>query len=134
MPNKSSATPQTLAEHWNGSQFVRVQTPNDEPPDQPHLTNQLNGIIAESPNDIWAAGLWTYYPGAGTPRSLFEHWDGKKWKIESGPPPLESSNNYATNELLSIGKVSAKELWAVGNQDIPPNCCEETLTVKTTHG
>jgi hypothetical protein len=55
-------------------------------------------------------------PGSGTPRSLFEHWNGKKWKIEPGPPTLESSDNAATNELLGIGKVNSKTLWAVGNQ------------------
>jgi hypothetical protein len=125
--------PQTLVERWNGSQFTRVATPNDEPKGSP-FTNWLTSIAAISPKDIWAVGLWTYYPGSGAPRSLFERWNGKKWKIEAGPPPLESSNNYATNELLSIGKVNSTTLWAVGNQDVPPQCCEQTLTVQTTHG
>lgn len=133
-PKKSSAVPQTLVERWKGSQFVPVRTPNDEPASGSTLTNQLTSIVAESPTNVWAVGLWTYFPGVGTPRSLFERWNGKAWRIEPGPPSLETSNNSATNELLSVGKVNAKTLWAVGNQDIPPNCCEQTLTVQATHG
>lgn len=133
-PNKRSIVPQTLAEHWTGTKFVRVPSPNDEPASGPPLTNVLTSVVAQSSSDIWAVGLWTYFPGAGTPRSLFERWNGKKWAIEAGPPPLESNNNSATNELLNITKVGSKQLWAVGNQDIPPYCCEQTLTVSTTHG
>ena len=129
MPNKRTPTAQTFAEHWNGSQFARLETPNSEPASQPDLTNQFFGIAAESPNDVWAVGSWTYYPGAGTTRCLFEHWKGKKWKIEAGPP-----NNYAATELLSIGKVSSNALWPLGNQDIPRACREQTLTVEATHG
>lgn len=132
-PNKKTAIPQTLVERWNGSQFQRVATPNDEPKGSP-FTNWLTSIVALSPKDIWAVGLWTWYPGDGTPRSLFEHWNGKQWTIESGPAALESSNNFATNNLLSIGKVNSSTLWAVGTQDIPPACCSQTLTVRTTHG
>lgn len=132
-PNKQTAVPQTLIEHWNGSTFARVPTPNYEPKGSV-FTNWLVGIAAESPTDIWAVGLWTWYPGDGTPRSLFEHWNGKKWTIKPGPTSLESSNNYATNNLLSITKVNASTLWSVGTQDVPPNCCSQTLTVQTTHG
>jgi hypothetical protein len=132
--NGNGEPPQTLAEQWSGSKFTEVTTPNDEPKTGSPLTNQLWSVAAQSPTDVWALGLWTYFPGAGTPRSLFEHWNGKKWTIETGPSSLESSNNSATNELLSIGRASSKQFWAVGNQTIPPNCCEETLTVQTIHG
>jgi hypothetical protein len=130
-PSQTSQVPQTLTEHWSGSKFTLVPSPNREPKNGYPLTNQLTSVVARSSNDIWAMGLWTYYPGSGTSRSLFERWDGKVWRIEPGPSSLESSNNATTNELLGAAKVPSGALWAVGNQAIPPNCCAETLTVQT---
>jgi len=132
-PSQSEQVPQTLTEYWNGSSWRLVPSANKDPKASYILNNTLYGVAAESPKDVLAVGYWTYYPGSGTTRSLFERWNGKAWKAEPGPPSLESGNNAADNELLGLSKVPSGELWAVGNQTIPPNCCSETLTVQTTH-
>ena len=122
--------PQTLIEHWNGSQWSRVQSPNKDPKAY-DLDNELYSVTARSPNDIWAVGYWTWLTGDGTSRSLFVHWNGKAWKTEPGPPALESSNNAAFNQLLGIVKLRTGQLWAVGSQAVPHQCCAHTLTVTT---
>jgi hypothetical protein len=133
-PNQPNQVPQTLAEHWNGAQWSLVPSPNKEPKHGYLLTNQLMGVVARSSHDVWAVGLWTWFPGSGTTRSLFERWNGKAWRVQPGPPALESSNNEAQNGLLGIAMLRAGGvLWAVGDQSLPPSCCDETLTVQATH-
>jgi hypothetical protein len=130
--------PHTLIEHWNGSAWTVTKSPNMEPKGAPALTNQLWGVAARSANDVWAVGLWTWYTGDGTPRSLFEHWDGKKWRVASAPGYLDSNNNSDSNALNAITIVGGRNLWAVGEQTVElldgSGCCEATLAVQTTHG
>ena len=127
-PNQTNQVPQTLTEHWNGSKFTLVPSPNKEPKSGYLLYNVLAGVVAQSSSDVWSVGGWTYYPGSGTTRSLFERWNGKAWRVEPGPPSLESNNNEAFNELLGIAKLRSGALWAVGNQNVPVYGTE-TLTV-----
>ena len=42
----------TLVEHWNGSEWTVVPTPN------PYPADGLYGIAAVSANDVWAVGSW----------------------------------------------------------------------------
>jgi hypothetical protein len=42
---------QTLTEHWNGSQWSIVSSPNSG-----KYSNELYGVVAVSANNIWAAG------------------------------------------------------------------------------
>lgn len=130
-PSQQSEVPQTLIEHWTGTHWALVHSPNKDPKGSYNLYNVLSGVAARSPRDIWAVGGWTWYPGSGTTRSLFEHWDGEAWKVKPGPPPLETSNDAAINQLLGIAKVGSGQLWAVGDQVIPPAPGFETLTVET---
>jgi hypothetical protein len=124
--------PQTLVQHWNGSTWSVVTSPNRDPKGSPILTNTLNSVAARSTKDITAVGLWTWYPGSGTTRSLFEHYDGKKWSVEDGPSQLESRNNATANELLGVTAIEGGGLWAVGNGANPPTCCAQTLTVEAS--
>ena len=47
----SGGMDKTLTEHWNGSTWTVVPSPNVA-----GLDNILNGVRAESPTDIWAVG------------------------------------------------------------------------------
>jgi hypothetical protein len=134
-PNEANQVPQTLAERWTATapEFVVAPTPNKDPKTGYLLYNELTGVATVSPNEVWAVGSWTYYPGSGTSRSLFERWNGAQWQVEPGPAALESGNNATDNELLGIARIRGRILWAVGNQSTPGSCCDETLTVQTTH-
>ena len=124
--------PQALVQHWNGSTWSVVASPNRDPKGSPIFTNALNSVAARSTKDITAVGLWTWHPGSGTTRSLFEHYDGKKCSVEDGPSQLESSNNATANELLGVTAIEGGGLWAVGNGANPPACCAQTLTVEAS--
>jgi len=103
-----SGTPQyirqTLIEHWNGSNWSVVPSPN--PTGKTYVV--LNGVAAISANDVWAVGH------AGDPSSipltLTEHWDGTRWSIMPSPSP----GTYNGNVLNAVDGVSANDVWAVG--------------------
>jgi hypothetical protein len=133
-PSQSSQVPQTLVEQWNGTKWSVIHSPNRDPKDSYLSPNWLFSVVARSASDAWAVGYWTYYPGSGTVRSLFEHWNGKHWRLAQGPAALESDNNSAANQLLSIAIISRRLIWGAGYQEVPGACCDQTLTVRTTHG
>src|SRR5437588_18376 len=55
---------QTLVEHWNGSEWSIVPSPNSDP-----LANHLDGVVAVSAGDVWAVGDF-YDTGIGAHRTL----------------------------------------------------------------
>jgi hypothetical protein len=103
----SSGSPrQTLAEHWNGSTWKVVPTPNvgaDE--------NFLWSVTARKASDAWAVGSYSV-PWFQT---LTEHWDGAAWKVVPSPN-LDDSNNvlYAAVALKSAS-VTAVGTWLNGD-------------------
>jgi hypothetical protein len=101
----------TLAEHWNGSSWSIVSTPNG-----PNEVNWLLGADAVSSDDVWAVGYSaTNPPEQSFRRTLIEHWNGSSWSVIPSPnptPPL--SGGPVSNELYGVAAVSANDVWAVG--------------------
>ena len=65
--------PQTLIEHWDGSQWNIVPSPN------PGVSeNVLYDLAVASKDDIWAVG---YYGAGSGSRTLVQHWDGLTWSV-----------------------------------------------------
>src|SRR5207249_2051684 len=56
----------TLTEHWDGSSWTRVPSPNPGPGN-----NELYAVAAVATNDIWAVGS-SY---GGLRQTLIEHWN-----------------------------------------------------------
>ncbi len=98
----SSGVDQTLIEHWNGSKWKVVSSPNIGTG-----SNDLYGVVAVSKNNIWAVGA--YPNGSGFDQTLVEHWNGTSWSVVSSP-------NVGTrgNFLDAVAAVSANNIWAVG--------------------
>ena len=94
---------QTLIEHWNGSQWSVVPSPNAS-----QQNNVLNAVAAVSTNDVWAVGY--DYNARLSQQSLVEHWNGTSWSIVSNPGPTGSDNI-----LNAITVVSANDVWTVGS-------------------
>lgn len=94
----------TLVEHWDGSAWTIIPSPNGST-----TNSQLLGVDAVSANDIWAVGD-TDAPAPTYVQSLIEHWDGSSWSII--PRPSVSGNSW--NALTSVAVVSANDVWAVG--------------------
>lgn len=97
----SSQGPFTLADHWNGSSWSQVATPNPSP-----YGNGLNDVIALSSTNAWAVGT---QKGASVVSPLIVHWNGTIWKQVAAPP-----TNGLDTILLSVTGVSPTNIWAVG--------------------
>jgi hypothetical protein len=97
----SAGIHKTLIEHYNGTKWSRVTSPN------PGALPTLTGVSNNSPSDIWAVG---YFDGAlGPQRTLIVHYDGTKWSYVSS---LNRSFYY--NLLEGVRAVSSSDVWAVG--------------------
>lgn len=95
--------PQTLIEHWNGSTWSIVPSPNAGD------GGELKAVSAWSANDAWAVGDF-FSPGNGVRKTLTEHWDGAVWSVVPSPSP----DMFTDDALLSVAARSSQEVWAVG--------------------
>jgi len=112
----SAGFDQTLIEHWNGTAWVRVRSPN---PGGPNRSNVLYSVAAVSSSDIWAVG--TAVQGLTTD-TLIEHWNGSAWKqVRSAQGPAGSTGSF----LYAVAVASASRAWAVGTY--AKNGAEQTL-------
>jgi S-layer homology domain len=85
---------QTLIEHWNGTSWSVVPSPNAGTEN-----NVLHAVAAVRADDVWAVGEYMW---GGT---LFEHWDGSAWRIEPTSDPLT---------LYGVAAAASSDVWAVG--------------------
>lgn len=92
---------QTLIEHWDGTTWSVVPSPNGATGD-----NFLNGVAAISSSDVWAVGA--YYTSGQPDQTLVEHWDGTAWSVV--PSPNTGGGN---NWLSSVAATSTSDVWAV---------------------
>jgi hypothetical protein len=83
-----------LIEHWNGTQWSIVPSPNPSPV----LGAQLLGVAAISADNILAVGTG----------DLVEHWNGTKWSIVASPAFSPGGT------LNAISADSSTDVWAVG--------------------
>lgn len=93
----------TLIEHWNGSSWSIVSSPN------PTDFNFMNAVAAISTNDVWAVG--DYENNKGIYKTLTEHWDGTSWSIIASPShgdfdSLQGATAIATNNVWAVGSFS----------------------------
>lgn len=95
----------TLIEHWDGSAWSIVPSPNGS--STYFSANELNGAVAISPTDIWAVGHWRSEATNQQKQTLTLHWDGSAWTISPSPTRGMASN---LNSIATAGGVA----WAVG--------------------
>ena len=110
----------TLTEHWDGSSWSIVRSPNPS-----RSANALSSVAAASSNDVWAVG--TMRPALPTTalisplgykeardrvtietNGLIEHWDGQSWQVVSFPRLGQHQ------VLVSISAYSSQDVWAAG--------------------
>jgi hypothetical protein len=96
-------TDKTLIQHWDGSSWSIVSSPNVTSP-----VNFLYGVSCTSTSNCWAVG---YYNGASADQTLIEHWDGTSWAIVNSPNTLDTQYNY----LNDVTCTSVFDCWAVGS-------------------
>jgi Carboxypeptidase regulatory-like domain len=103
----------TLTEHWDGSSFTIVPSPNADWPGVDKST--LEGVSGVSSKDVWAVGSAQDFASLKS-TTLIEHWDGTAWRIVPSPNP---SGDSLPNGLTSVAAVSSKDVWAVGATGFP---------------
>ncbi len=81
---------EALAEHWDGSQWVRFDLPGQV----------LYGVEAVAADDVWAVGTSGYGP-------IILHYDGQTWR--EAPAPM--TNGGQSNAVTAIGD---GKLWSAG--------------------
>jgi len=107
LPGGAAFVKQTLIEHWNGTRWSIVPSPN---PPANFANVELDGVFALSSTNVWAVGF--FEDPSRLPRlTLIEHWNGSSWTIVSSPNP-----DSQQNELHSIAGVASNDLWAVGRR------------------
>lgn len=126
---------QTLTEHWDGTRWLLVPSPNGRVNAAVTLQNfqtssHFNNVSAISTDNIWAVGSVGLAPASYSTQStdvhtLIEHWNGSQWSIVPSPDgtqfQLVSTSNSAgivlrgRNELQGVAAVSANDIWAVGS-------------------
>jgi len=96
----------TLIEHWNGTQWSRVPSPD---PGSGRNYNVLEAVAASSRADAWAVAWFTSgtYGAEGT---LMLHWDGQSWTHIASPTPTGGYNV----RLTGVTALSPSNAWAVG--------------------
>lgn len=95
---------QTLIEHWDGSAWTIVTTPNTSA----SQANVLSSVSCVSPTDCWAAGK--AFNGT-VDQTLLLRWNGASWAIVNSP----NTSPSASNALASVTCLSPAECWAVGS-------------------
>lgn len=93
---------QTLTEHWNGTSWVIVTSPNNDA-----TQDYLYDVACASGSDCWAVGSSTDDVNFHT-ETLIEHWNGASWTIVTSP------NSGQDSYLNAVTCASASDCWAVG--------------------
>jgi len=96
----------TLAEHWTGSRWSIVPSPDGGVTGNHFST--LQAVTDISPGDVWAVGGQAgIRDQASATVPLIEHWNGTSWSIVPVP-------KAALGVLESVSAASASDVWAVG--------------------
>lgn len=95
----------TLIEHWDGTHWSIVPSPNPVAMGG----NILSSVTGLSSGDAWAVGYYYDLNGSGQWQTFIVHWNGSLWSVVPSP---SVSGKY--NILNSVDAYSANEVWAVG--------------------
>lgn len=110
---------QTLIEHWNGTSWSIVASPNTGPTN----ANLLFGVTCSLANDCWSVGR---HVAGGVSQTLVEHWDGGSWQIVASP----NTSPLQLNRLRDVRCESGSRCWAVGYYYLSGNGALQTLIEK----
>lgn len=98
---------QTLAEHWNGTAWILMSSPNVG------TANDFYSISADASNDVWAVG---FYNNKNSPeQTLVEHWDDSSWSVVSS-----LNVGSGDNMLTGVAAISPTDVWVVGRYQTQP--------------
>ncbi len=100
---------QTMTEHWNGTAWSVVPTPNVS-----SQGSELLAVSALASNNVWAVGDLSTSNNVNGRRTLIEHFDGSAWSVIPSPNPSQQGDN-----LTGVVALASNNVWAVGWFDNP---------------
>jgi hypothetical protein len=100
----TSTTTNTLAEHWNGSSWSVVSSPNPAG----STAASLRGVSCPSGGSCFAVGVFV---AGSTTETLAEHWNGHGWGLQTSRNP----GGATSAALTSVSCPATKNCFAVGN-------------------
>ncbi len=95
----------TLIEHYDGSAWSIVTSPNTSSSDN----NELFGVSCTSATNCWTVGF-SFADSSSAAHTLIEHYDGIAWSIVASPNTNDSDSDY----LVSVACSAANDCTAVG--------------------
>jgi hypothetical protein len=113
-PGKYDVPTKTLIEHYDGTGWSVVPSPNVGP-DSQYQSNRLFGVTAVSPNDIWAFGSYFAASGSEYQSTLLLHWDGVGWSLVPSPSP--KPGDFKDDVLFGGVSPAPGNVWIVGSED-----------------
>jgi hypothetical protein len=94
-----------LTEHWNGTAWSQVPTPNVF-----RFDERLLAVSPSAANDVWAVGL-TKRIGFAHTDPLAAHYDGSSWTFV--PTPAQPGGSRSA--LFGVANLGGNNAWAVGH-------------------
>lgn len=101
--NPVGSTP--IVEHWNGTAWSVMQTPDATPQQVLNASVSFSSIAAASTRNVWIVG--SAWDGRSIYYQVVEHWDGQQWHVL---PPDRREDPGQLNGVTSI----AGKIWTVG--------------------
>mgnify|MGYP001401791790 CR=1 FL=1 len=94
----------TFAEHYNGTKWTVVRTPNTGP--------NFNSFYGATASQGWAWAVGEHLNAQYQDRALVESWNGSKWSIDNLPQP-----GSVRDMLFGASALSPSDVWVVGDQE-----------------
>ena len=114
----ASPLPQTLIEHFDGTSWSIVPSPDQLNVKGVATSNELVAVSADSATDVWAVGWYVDVNAYGYPvdQLLVEHYDGTAWSLAPATAsPFDAPSPRASqNQFLGVAAASPTDVWAVG--------------------
>jgi hypothetical protein len=107
LSNSGTRTVTTLVEHWDGTQWTVIPSPNQS--ETAGSFNTLQSVTGTSGSNLYAAGFFANGHTAGQQETLVEHFDGHNWSIVASPTKGVAQQLHGVFALP--GSVN---LWSVG--------------------
>jgi hypothetical protein len=109
----ASTLRRTLIEHWNGTSWQLVTSPNESFSGVDLTT--LEAVATVSNTFAWAVGHGDDFSTLKSTTFILR-WNGTQWSRVPSPNPGGST---LPNKLFDVAVVSATNAWAVGEQNYP---------------
>jgi hypothetical protein len=99
---------QNLIEHWDGTSWTIVSSPNTAA----GQSNMLNGLTCTSASQCFAVGFYTN--ASNVNQTLILQWNGASWSIVPSP----NVGSGQANQLNAVTCSGANDCWAVGTAEL----------------